>query len=298
MDGVIICDKPAGVTSAAVVRQIKARLGKHARVGHLGTLDPFATGVLPILVGEGTKLAPFLQEGLKQYVGVITLGCETDTLDLTGQIIRSAPVPEIRQEQLTEVACRFTGIIQQTPPIFSAIKRQGMPLYKLARRNIDIELPAPRQVEISRLEICPADEWNIRFTVACASGTYIRSLARDIGIALNSAAHLKELRRTASGSFSLAQARPLTPILVALEQGDNSGLIGISAALANLPEVAVDPIVERRLRNGDSSALQHLAPKDAEFFKLTSCGGLVAVARRTSAVTAAIARVFCETHPD
>jgi tRNA pseudouridine55 synthase len=297
MDGVIVCDKSAGMTSAAVVRQLKVRLGRHSRVGHLGTLDPFATGVLPILVGEGTKLGPFLQGGLKGYAGAIVLGSETDTLDPTGQVIRSALVPALKQSRLSEIAYRFTGLIEQTPPIFSAIKRHGVPLYKLARQGADVESPAPRLVEITRLELQIAGEGRVRFAVVCSSGTYIRSLARDIGLALNSAAYLSELRRTTSGPFSLGHARPLEQILVAVEQGNDPDLITMSAALVDLPEVTIDPMLERRLRNGDSRALEHLTPTGAELFKLTSRGSLVAVARRKSPATAAIARVFHEKRP-
>ena len=120
MHGVILIDKPAGPTSAEIVRLVKARLGRQSRVGHLGTLDPFATGVLPILVGEGTKLAPFLQEGEKEYSGLIALGTATDTLDRTGAVVRSAAVPALDAALLHALAARFSGVIEQTPPIFSA----------------------------------------------------------------------------------------------------------------------------------------------------------------------------------
>ena len=153
MNGIIVIDKPAGPTSAEIVRQLKARLGKRTRVGHLGTLDPFATGVLPILVGEGTKLAPFLQEGTREYAGLFVLGRETDTLDSTGKVSRIAPVPTLHTAQLAAIANRFTGTIEQTPPIFSAIKRGGVPLYKLARRGIQVDPPQPRRIEIRRLEL-------------------------------------------------------------------------------------------------------------------------------------------------
>src|ERR1700716_1697374 len=122
MHGIIVIDKPAGPTSAEVVRLIKSRLGRAVRVGHLGTLDPFATGVLPILIGEGTKLAPFLQEGEKEYAGLIKLGAETDTLDRTGALVRTAAAPMLEAALLDEIATQFTGVIEQTPPIFSAIK--------------------------------------------------------------------------------------------------------------------------------------------------------------------------------
>src|ERR1700730_9248542 len=144
MHGVIIIDKPSGPTSAEVVRLVKARHGRKTRVGHLGTLDPFANGVLPILVGEGTKLASFLQEGEKEYAGLVALGAETDTLDPTGAVVRTAAIPALEAERFRRIAARFTGIIAQTPPIFSAIKREGVPLYKIARRGDAVAPPAPR----------------------------------------------------------------------------------------------------------------------------------------------------------
>jgi tRNA pseudouridine55 synthase len=292
MNGVIVIDKPAGPSSAEIVRQLKARLGKQIRVGHLGTLDPFATGVLPILIGEGTKLAPFLQESAREYTGLIQLGSETDTLDPTGETSRVAPVPSLDAVRLAGIARRFTGTIEQTPPIFSAIKRSGVPLYKLARRGVQVEPPAPRPVEIERLELMIAGDDAIRFTVRCLSGMYVRSLARDIGTALETAAHLSELRRLRCGPFSIADARVLEEVVTALERGEGKGLISLRAALAALPEVVIDPSLEGRLRQGDSRALDRLNPQGAGLFKVVSRRQLAAVARSTSHLTAAIVRVF------
>jgi len=294
MDGIILIDKPAGPTSADVVRQIKWRV-KPARVGHLGTLDPFATGVLPILVGEATKLAPFLQDGEKHYAGLIALGTETDTLDRTGEVIRTAPVPPLDLARLEAIAAKFTGTITQTPPIFSAIKRGGVPLYKLARRGEEVAPPAPRQVEIARLELIAEGAGAIRFTMVCSPGTYVRSLARDIGIALDSAAHLAELRRVRNGAFAIESARSLDAVLAALESGgDGLCLIGLRDAVPDLPEAAVDEATAKRLRNGDSRALDGLVPARAGWFKVVADGRLVAVAEATSRVTAVIARIFGE----
>jgi tRNA pseudouridine55 synthase len=292
MNGIVVIDKPAGPTSAEIVRQLKTHLGKRTRVGHLGTLDPFATGVLPILIGEGTKLAPFLQGGSREYIGLIQLGSETDTLDSTGQTSRIALVPCLDSGQLDQVARRFAGTIEQTPPIFSAIKRAGVPLYKLARRGIQVEAPAPRRVEIERLELKQAGEDIIRFTVRCSSGMYVRSLARDIGIALGTAAHLSELRRSRAGAFSTAEASPVEHVIAALQRGQDPGVISMRAALAGLPEVVIEPSLEARLRHGDSRALDHLCPAGASVFKVISRGELVVVARSTSRTTSGIARLF------
>ncbi|HEX3408873.1 MAG TPA: tRNA pseudouridine(55) synthase TruB [Candidatus Binataceae bacterium] len=292
MDGIILIDKPAGPTSADVVRQVKWRV-KPARVGHLGTLDPFATGILPILVGEATKLAPFLHDGEKYYDGLIALGAETDTLDRTGEVTRTATVAPFDEARLRALAASFTGTITQTPPIFSAIKRAGVPLYKLARRGGEVAPPPPREVTISRLALTAEGADAIRFSMTCSPGTYVRSLARDLGIALGGAAHLAELRRTRNGQFSIDDAHPLDEVLAALEGGDGAAnLIGLRAALPDLPDAPVDPATAARLRNGDSRALDGLIPPHAKFFKVIAGGRLLAVAEATSRMTAVIARVF------
>jgi tRNA pseudouridine55 synthase len=299
MDGVLLVDKPAGITSAEAVRQIKARV-RPARIGHLGTLDPFATGLLPILIGKATKLAPFLQDGEKEYEGVIRLGVETDTLDRTGAEIQTAEVPLLTSGTLVEAAARYTGKIVQQPPIFSAIKRDGVPFYKLARRGVEVEPPPPREVEIPRLKLDAVDATSIHFVAACSTGTYMRSLARDIGIALGTVAHLAELRRLRNGSFTLAEARPLAATLEALaDPGSGSrvsqnpaGLIGMREALAAMAEAEADAIQVRRLRNGDSRALDGLVPEGAKLFKVVSAGALIAVAEASSRVTARVVRVF------
>jgi tRNA pseudouridine55 synthase len=292
MHGIIIIDKPPGPTSAEVVRLVKARLGRKTRVGHLGTLDPFATGVLPILVGEGTKLASFLQQGEKEYAGLIALGAETDTLDPTGVVVRTAAIPALEAERSETIAARFTGIIVQTPPFFSAIKREGVPLYKFARRGDAMAPPAARTVEIKRLELFVEGHDRLRFVVVCSSGMYVRSLARDIGVALESAAHLAELCRIRNGDFTIAQAAPLSTALEELERGDYRSLIGMRKALPTLPEVEIDATIEKRLRNGDSRALDGLAPHDARLYKVIARDELLAIAQPTSRITSTIARLF------
>ena len=296
MNGVVVIDKPAGLTSAEVVRRIK-RLVKPARVGHLGTLDPFATGVLPILIGEATKLAPFMESGEKHYEGTIKLGSETDTLDRDGTVVRTASLPSLAPERLAAIEREFTGSLTQVPPVFSAIKRAGVPLYRLARRGIDVAPPEPRQVEITLLQLELAAPDSLRFKLVCSAGTYVRALARDLGNALGTAAHLEQLRRTRSGGFSNEDSMPLDQLLGAMEAKEQAGfrLIAPAQAAPALPGVEVDAEVERRLRNGDSSALDLLAPAAAQLFKvLNSRGQLVAIARATSRATATIERVFNE----
>jgi len=295
--GIILIDKPAGITSSEVVRRIKA-IVKPARVGHLGTLDPFATGLLPIMIGEGTRLAPFLEGGAKQYQGVIRLGTETDTLDRDGVVIRSAAIPALDRARLDELAARFTGTIEQVPPIFSALKRDGVRLYDLARRGGEVAPPPPRRVEIRMLTLEADGAAALRFAVECSTGTYIRSLARDIGVALGSAAHLAELRRVRSGSFLIEDAHPLEQALASLGgAGDaaaaGAGLIAMRDALADLPEVEVDSDLERRIRHGDSSALGAIGiPAGATLFKVLYGDRLLAIASAEPPAGARLIRVF------
>ena len=292
MNAIVLVDKPAGISSAEVVRRVKSRV-KPARVGHLGTLDPFATGLLPIMIGEATKLAPFIDGGDKEYAGLIRLGVETDTLDRDGAEVRRADVPAIPAEKLAHVAAQFTGAIEQVPPVYSAIKRAGVPLYRLARRGDDVPPPDKRSVEIKRLDlVCEAPD-TVRFVATCSPGTYARSLARDIGVALGTVAHLDELRRTRNGAFSIADAMPLTGVLEALDSGAPLRLVNLRDALAGMPELVVDAVAEKRLRNGDSRALDSQVPDGGPLFKVLSPNGdLVAVARATSRVTAIVERIF------
>ncbi len=223
MNGILLVDKPAGISSAEVVRRVKSRV-KPSRVGHLGTLDPFATGLLPVMIGEATKLAPFIDGGDKEYAGVIRLGVETDTLDRDGAEVRRAEVPTISAEKMAQVTAQFSGTIEQVPPVYSAIKRDGVPLYRLARRGDEVAPPDIRRVEIKHLALECETPDAIRFVATCSPGTYARALARDIGVALGTVAHLEELRRTRNGAFSIADAMTLADVLVALDSGGTDAL--------------------------------------------------------------------------
>jgi tRNA pseudouridine55 synthase len=293
MNAILLVDKPAGISSAEVVRRVKSRV-KPARVGHLGTLDPFATGLLPIMIGEATKLAPFIDGGDKEYAGLIRLGIETDTLDRDGTEVFRAGVPDISAEKLAQVTAQFTGAIEQIPPVYSAIKRAGVPLYRLARRGDDVAPPEKRNVEIKRLDLaCEAPD-AMRFVATCSPGTYARSLARDIGVALGTVAHLDQLRRTRNGAFSIADAMPLADLLESLDSdAPQPRMINLRDALVGMPELVVDATVEKRLRNGDSRALNSQVPQNGPLFKVISDRGeLIAVARVTSRVTAIVERIF------
>ena len=205
--GVYPVDKPEGVTSFAVVRRIRRLLGIK-KVGHAGTLDPFASGLLLVCAGrEATRHVDALMAGRKSYTARIKLGVETDTLDPEGRVIAEAPVPAIDEAALRACLAALTGEIMQRPPIFSALKHEGKPLYRYAREGAPIEKP-PRPVHIHSLDLLAwnADAHELDIAVTCGKGAYIRSLARDIGEKLGTRAHLTMLRRTAIGPFDVTEA--------------------------------------------------------------------------------------------
>jgi len=291
IDGIVLVDKPAGMTSAEVVRRIRHRLGR-PRVGHLGTLDPFATGLLPLMIGEATKLASLLHDDDKCYEGLIHLGVQTDTLDPTGTVELTAPVPPLEVDRIAAVAAQFTGEIEQVPPIFSALKRDGVRLYEMARRGEDVEPPAARIVTIRRLELAPAQDGLMRFEVICSTGTYVRSLARDIGIALGTVGSLDSLRRTRIGAFSIDSATPFDELMAALESGATLNFIGLREALPDIAECEVGPDEAARIRNGDARTLDGRVPPGAKVFKVVAAERLIAIAEPVSGVTASLVRVF------
>ena len=205
MDGFVVIDKPEGITSHDVVALVRRAAGMK-KVGHTGTLDPFATGVLPVALGEGTKAIPFLDEEVKEYHAVMRLGQATDTGDRTGEVIRSCTSWQgLDQEAIRTTAARFVGVLSQTPPMYSAIKRNGVPLYKLARRGETGERE-PRQVTVYSIDITRIELPVVDFTVRCSRGTYVRTLAEDLGERLGCCAHLVQLRRSQSGPFTIGQA--------------------------------------------------------------------------------------------
>jgi tRNA pseudouridine55 synthase len=247
MNGILIVDKPTGVTSADVVRSIKRRVG--VKVGHLGTLDPFASGLLPLCLGEATKIAQFLNTASKSYEGIIQLGAATDTGDCTGTVTRTVPLVPLEPATLQEVAQRFVGPSWQVPPMYSALKRDGVPLYKLARKGIEVEREA-REIAIESLHLVPIEDGQLRFAVACSKGTYVRVLAEDIGRALGTVAHLQTLRRTRFGSFDLSQA-----VNPASWHPAGSTPVSIRSALAHLPCVELDGAAEAAVRRGQGWVL-------------------------------------------
>jgi tRNA pseudouridine55 synthase len=254
LNGILLIDKPEGLSSAAVVRLVKKALALE-KIGHLGTLDPFASGLLPLCIGTGTKIAQFLMVERKAYTGAIRLGVETDTLDVTGAVTRVAPVPSYQQETLRDLEQRFLGDYRQTPPMYSALKRNGVPLYKLARRGVVIERE-PRTVHIEHFSLAPLAHDTLTFAVTCSKGTYVRVLAADLGAALGCGAHLLSLRRTQFGEFSLIAALPLQSVLQGAELG--SALLSPTQAMRRYRAWRISPELATKLRQGQQAALRSL----------------------------------------
>ncbi|MGB4600486.1 MAG: tRNA pseudouridine(55) synthase TruB [Trichlorobacter sp.] len=249
VDGFLIIDKPAGCTSHDIVNRVRRILGTK-KVGHTGTLDPFATGVLPIAVGEGTKAIPFLDEGIKEYQAVLRLGLATDTLDFTGTSLHEADYSMVTETGLRTAMEALIGDIEQIPPMYSAVKQGGQPLYKLARRGLEVERTA-RPVTIRRFELVAFDPPVARVLVCCSRGTYVRTLADDLGRNLGCGACLTELRRTVSGPFRLADALTVEQLEALVAAGQlSSHLLSPLAMLAHLTRIALEQDGARLVRNG------------------------------------------------
>ena len=211
LDGALLIDKPVGPTSHDVVDAIRRHFGIK-KVGHCGSLDPNATGLLIIVLGRGTKLSEKLMSDDKLYEGTMKFGETTNSYDADGELVASLPVPPLTVEQLNEAASQFVGDLMQTPPMVSAVKKDGVPLYKLARKGIEVPRE-PRLVHVYNFRFSAYQEPVGQFSVACTKGTYVRSITHELGQKLGCGAHLATLRRAASGKFQVAQAIPLAEVL-------------------------------------------------------------------------------------
>ncbi len=290
--GILLVDKPEGVTSAAVVARVKRAL-RQPKVGHLGTLDPFATGLLPICVGEGTKLAQFLAADAKRYVGEIVLGATTDTLDRTGTVLEHRAVPALVPVDVARAAASLRGSLMQTPPMYSAVKRAGVPLYRLARAGQEVER-TPRQVHVTTFDVAIVAPDRLLFAVECSKGTYVRVLAQDLGGALGTGAHLGTLRRTGFGPFALADAVPLARVVELAAAGDVP-LLSLSAAMAGYRAIVADAPLIAAIRHGRQQALAALgAPRaTSEIVRIENAeGALIAVAEAAGEGGWRLARVI------
>ena len=253
MNGILIVNKPAGWTSFDVVAKVR-RLTKARRVGHAGTLDPMATGGLVICLGHAARMVEYLIGHDKAYRATLLLGVETDTYDAGGQVIATRPV-EVSETALREALLSFVGSIEQIPPMYSAIKHEGKKLYQLARQGVEVER-APRKVMLHSLNLIAFDPPRLTVDVRCSSGTYIRSLAHDLGAKLGYGAHLAALTRTAGGGFGLSQAATMEELEAAAENRSWAHLLRpIDAAVQDLPAYALSEAEAGRARHGMSISL-------------------------------------------
>jgi tRNA pseudouridine55 synthase len=258
MNGILIIDKPAGMTSHDVVNRVR-RILQQPSVGHLGTLDPLATGVLPLVTGNLTRLAQFYGACGKTYEGVIRFGFATDTYDSDGDVQGPVQTINVSLEQIRPVATRFVGLVEQMPPPFSAKKIKGVPAYKLARKHQEVALK-PVQVEIKEFEILAVEGDQASFRARVTSGTYMRSIAHDMGQQLGWGAHLQSLRRTNLGEFDLSQARTLEELDHACKAGKvDEAFIHPRQLLPEFPSVTASEDAAALIRNGRAVNLPELS---------------------------------------
>lgn len=307
-DGILLIDKEEGETSYGVVKKVRSSLAylNVKKVGHSGTLDPFATGLLIILLGQGTKLSPFIMPESKVYLATLRLGIETDTMDPTGKAVRTSVVPALSLEEIQAKARSLVGHREQAPPIYSAVKYRGTRAYKLARKGVKMDL-RKRKITIYSLSILSVDLPHVTIEVRCSSGTYIRSLAAELGKSLGPGAHLKSLKRLASGSFKVQDALGSNEI----SAGDDGlalrdRIIPLRAALPNMEELEVNKDLAEKVRHGYHPTWEELkrvsALADPErpgdgHLKLVRDGDLLAIVKiekgkGVSHGTARLERVF------
>jgi len=256
MTGLLLLDKPEGITSFTAVNRVRRALNCK-KAGHTGTLDPLATGVLPILLGGATRFAEFLPSNRKAYLAGFKLGVTTSTLDITGEVLTQQPA-DIPREQIEHALAPFHGKIMQVPPMVSALRRDGVRLYELARQGIEIERE-PRPVEIFALELVGEQLY-----VECSAGTYIRSLIDDLGCVLGCGACMTTLRRVAANGFDITQCTPLEDI-------DHAEILPMEDVLDNYPAVRITPAQAVRFRNGAALALARTTitnPIDHEVYRV------------------------------
>lgn len=260
MNGIILVDKPQDWTSHDVVAKLRGVLHER-RIGHSGTLDPLATGLLVVFVGRATRAVEFAESDSKEYIAGLHLGVSTDTQDITGNIVaESAALPD--EAALREAIGRFIGDIEQIPPMYSAIKIGGKKLYELARRGESVER-APRKITVSDIDIAGRDGDDYILNISCSKGTYVRTLCSDIGEALGCGACMSSLRRTRAGVFSVDDAHSLADIEAAVHEGRLSNIIlPVDTLFASFPKLTVSQSAAKRLKNGN---IIKISAEDGEY---------------------------------
>lgn len=239
LHGILVVDKPRGWTSHDVVARVR-RVAKQRQVGHAGTLDPMATGVLVLGLGQATRLLEYLLHASKSYEATVHLGVATDTFDADGAVTSEAPWRHVTREDVVRTLLRFTGEIEQQPPVYSAIKQRGQPLHRLVRRGATVQVQ-PRRVTVQRLNLESFEPPELRLLIDCGSGTYVRSLAHDLGIALGSAAHLTALRRTRVGRFGIDEARGLDDVVAEDQAAFGTLLCALDRPVWDMRALILDP---------------------------------------------------------
>jgi tRNA pseudouridine55 synthase len=252
--GILSVDKPTGMTSHDVVAAVRRITGQR-RVGHAGTLDPLATGLLLLCLGRATRVAEYLMRGRKVYQATVRLGAVTDSYDAMGRVVAVAPVDDLSGEQIAEALAEFVGRIEQTPPVYSAIKSKGTPLYKLARQGRAVS-PPPRRVEVEAIELLAWNAPDLTLLVRCGPGTYVRSLAHDLGQRLGPGGHLTALRRLSQGRWRVEDAASLEEVAEAFQKGFGPQILHPpDEALLEFAAVALDSEQASSVRHGRSVGL-------------------------------------------
>ena len=284
MNGIVIVDKPQGWTSQDVTARLR-RVFQTRRIGHGGTLDPMATGVLPVFVGRATRGVEFFEHAHKTYETVLQLGITTDTEDITGTVLEEKPVV-ITPQQVEAALSQFRGEIRQIPPMYSAIKIGGKKLYNLARQGKEVERPA-RVVTIHRLDLLGIGGNHIRLRVHCSKGTYIRTLCKDIGAALGCGGCMAELRRIAAGDYTLAEAVSLADLIE--NQNPGQFLRGVDTLFSQYPAVTLTEKQALRCRNGNSFSV---TLEDGTYRAYDQTGEFLMLAKAESGVMSTIKSFF------
>jgi tRNA pseudouridine55 synthase len=278
MNGIVVIDKEKGFTSQKVVTEVK-RILEIKRAGHTGTLDPFATGVLPVCLGEARKVIPFLDDNIKEYEAVLRLGVATDTMDATGRVVYENRVKKLALSNILDIFSKYRGEIGQIPPMFSSLKKHGVRMYDLARKGITITRPS-RSVVIEELKLLDYNHPFIRFFVRCSRGTYVRVLGSDIAKELGYGGHLTELRRIRSGMFRIEDSVSIEDL-----KSGNLKLVHMMEALSDINEIHVSGKVAVQIKEGKQIRKSDLSWADVQGFeagdKLRVCEGrrLVSVAQ-------------------
>jgi len=269
MDGIFLVNKPKNLTSRDVCNKLIKKF-HFKKIGHVGTLDPFATGLLVVVAGKATKTATFLEQTNKHYIASLKLGEKTDTLDLTGKVLEKRPVPELSKEQIKKVLHSFVGSLNQVPPMYSAIKCQGVPLYKLARSNVEISRKM-RTIFIYNVRFIKYENNIIRFSLECSKGTYVRTFGEQIAEKLNTVGHLIELKRTKVGPLNLKDAKSIRTIKM-------EHMRSIYDSLKYMDTIEVDDNVAQDIKNGKPITL---TGHDKQVFLVDSAHSPLAIYAQT-----------------